>query len=103
MEKTKLYERLRDRATTLGKRALDEFLSDEQRLDAVDFATKSVGEGRRILEQQFERLFIALGLATQADLSHVSRKVVRLRKRLETLLEQVESDRAEHTKLVDRE
>ena len=86
-----LIGRLKSRATDAGrawgKRALEELLTDEQRSEAFELAAKGVSEGRRLLDEQFERLFAALGLATQADLDSVSRKVGRLRRRLETLVE----------------
>ena len=92
-----LIGRLKSRATDAGrawgKRALEELLTDEQRSEAFELAAKGVSEGRRLLDEQFERLFAALGLATQADLDSVSRKVGRLRRRLETLVETLAEDR----------
>jgi polyhydroxyalkanoate synthesis regulator phasin len=97
MSNKPLIGRLKSRATdagrALGKRALEELLTQEQRSEAFELAAKGVSEGRRLLDEQFERLFAALGLATQADLDSVSRKVGRLRRRLETLVEHLAEDR----------
>ena len=82
--------RLRRRATSLGTRALQELLTPEQRADALGVAAKGVQEGRRLLDDSSARLLAALGLATQTDLERVSRKVGRLRKRLEALLDTFE-------------
>lgn len=91
MSESRLH-RLGQRAKNLGQRALQELLTEEQRSEALGMAAKGVQEGRRKLDASSAKLLSALGLATQPDLEKVSRKVGRLRKRLEGLLDELESD-----------
>ncbi len=69
---------------------MDELLTDDQLNDAMEMASKGMQEGRRLLDSQFEKLFAALGLATQADLERLSRKIVKLRRRLEAVVDDVD-------------
>ena len=87
MADSPLMKRLRRRARAIGSRALDEILSSDQRADAMGAAVRRVQEGRRMIDEQGARVLGALGLATQPDLDRVSRKVGRVRKRLEALLD----------------
>ncbi len=57
----------------------------------MELAARGVLEGRRFLDDQFERLFSALGLATQADLERLAKKVAKLRRVLEDLVDEVEA------------
>ena len=91
MSESRLH-RLGKRAKDLGQRALQELLTDEQRSEAMGMAAKGVQEGRRVLDEGSAKLLTAVGLATQPDLDRVSRKVGRLRKRLENVLDELEAD-----------
>ena len=71
----------------LGRRAWEEMFNDQQRGEALDLAARGVQGGRRLLDEQFARLFAALGLATQADLDRVHRKISLLRRQLEGLVD----------------
>jgi polyhydroxyalkanoate synthesis regulator phasin len=72
----------------LGKKALDSLLNDPQRADAFELAARGVQGGRRMLDEQIERLIGAMGLATQTDLERVHRKLSALRRRLEALADE---------------
>jgi hypothetical protein len=92
MDDSHLLKRLRRTAKTFGERALQEIMSSEGGADALGAAVKGVQEGRRILDESSVKLLGALGLATQADLERVTRKVGKLRKRLEALTDRLEED-----------
>jgi hypothetical protein len=92
MDDSRIFKRLRHTAKTFGERALQEIMSSEGGADALGVAVKGVQEGRRLLDESSVRLLGALGLATQADLERVTRKVGKLRKRLEALVDGLEGD-----------
>ena len=81
--------RLRHRAQALGERALRDFLTDDRRAEALGKAAQSVQRGRQILDDKSTKILAKLGLATQADLEKVSRKVGRLRKQVQALVDQL--------------
>ena len=87
-------QRLRQRAKDLGTKAIGEILNAEGPAEVLGVAVKSVQEGRRLLDEGGGRALNALGLATQADLERVTRKVARLRKRLEALVDVMDEDDA---------
>ncbi len=75
-------KRLGERARELGSRAVGELLKDEQRAEVVGAAVRTLQAARSQLDAQQGRVLAAMGLATQADLERVSRRIGRLRKRL---------------------
>jgi hypothetical protein len=52
-------------------------------------AVRRVQEGRAFIDENASRLLGVLGLATQADLERVSKKVGRLRKRMTALIDRL--------------
>ncbi len=69
---------------------MEEIASNEKAGQRVADAMRMVQEGRRVVDERSARMLAALGLASEADLERVSRKVGRLRKRLQTLLDELE-------------
>lgn len=92
MDDSPLFKRLRRGAKAIGTKALVELMSSDSRSEALGAAVKGVQEGRRILDESSARLLSALGLATQPDLERITRRVGRLRKRLEALVDAMEDD-----------
>lgn len=90
MTDSPFLKRLKQRARSLGERAVDELLASENRSDAVGAAVRRVQEGRRAFDENASRVIGAMGLATHDDLERVSRKVGRLRKRLNELLDRLD-------------
>ena len=90
MDDSRLFKRLRRTAKDIGERALQEIMNTDGGADALGVAVKSVQQGRRILDESSIKLLGALGLATQADSERVTRKVGKLRKRLEALEDTLE-------------
>jgi hypothetical protein len=84
-----LWKRVKERAKTAGKSALDELLASEESSSVASAAVRRVQEGRAFLDENASRLLGALGLATQADLERVSKKVGRLRKRMTALIDRL--------------
>lgn len=88
--KGRLLNDLRSRARKLRARAVDELLDGERRSEAVGAAIRRVQEGRRALDGRSARMLAALGFATQPDLERVSQKIGRLRKRMMSLLDDLD-------------
>jgi len=88
------FGKLRQRARELGTRAVDELLSSEQRAEAVGNAVKKLQEARTVLDQRGGRVLAAMGLATAPDLDRVSRKIGRLRKRLNRVIDRLDEMQA---------
>jgi hypothetical protein len=82
--------RLRERARRLGARAASELLNDERRAETVGSALRRVQELRGLVDEQGGRVLAALGLATRTDLERVQRKIGRLRKRMEAILDRID-------------
>lgn len=89
MAESPLWKRVKDRAKNVGKSALDELLASEESSSVASAAVRRVQEGRAFLDENASRLLGALGLATQADLDRVSKKVGRLRKRMTALIDRL--------------
>lgn len=94
MNRIPLIERLGRRAIHLGERAVQELLADEDRARALGRAARHMQAGRRAIDESSSKLIAALGLATKPDLDRVTRKMGRLRKRLEGLLDTLDGDEA---------
>ncbi len=90
MADSPLFKRLRARAKAVGKSAIDELLQSEESSSAVGAAVRRVQESRQFIDENASRVLGVLGLATQADLERVSKKVGRLRKRMTALLDRLE-------------
>ncbi len=84
-----MFERLRRRAGRLRARAVDELLASQQRDDLLGAAVRQVQRGRRNLDDRGAKVLGSLGVATKEDLEKVSRRLARLRKRLETLVDEL--------------
>ena len=92
MAKGRLLDDLRRRARKLSARAIDELLDNERRSEAVGAAVRRVQQGRRALDERSARMLAALGFATQQDLERVGRKIGRLRKRMMSILDELDDD-----------
>lgn len=82
--------RLRKRARKLGARAASEILDDERRAETVGSVLKRLQDIRAVVDERGTRVLGALGLATESDLERVTRKIGRLRKRMEALLDRLD-------------
>jgi hypothetical protein len=84
-----LWKRVKERAKTVGKSAIDDLLASEESSSVASAAVRRVQEGRAFIDENASRLLGVLGLATQADLERVSKKVGRLRKRMTALIDRL--------------
>jgi hypothetical protein len=82
--------RLRESARRLGARAASELLDDERRAETVGSVLRRLQELRGLVDERGGRVLTALGLATQTDLERVQRKIGRLRKRMEAILDRLD-------------
>lgn len=82
--------RLRKRARKLGARAASEILDDEKRAETVGSVLKRLQDLRTVVDERGVRVLGALGLATESDLERVTRKIGRLRKRMEAILDRLD-------------
>ena len=90
MPRSPLIKQLSARARALGARAVDDLLANEDRAKTVTQAVRRVQQARTVLDEQGARMLGAMGLATHVDVERVGRKVARLRKRLQALLERLD-------------
>ncbi len=89
MADSPLWKRVKERAKNVGKSAIDELLQSEESSSAVGAAVRRVQESRAFIDENAARILGAVGLATQADLDRVSKKVGRLRKRMTALIDRL--------------
>ena len=87
-----LFRRLRDKAKSIGERAIDDLVSSPERSTIVGEAARRVQDGRLAFDKQAARMVGALGLATQEDIDRLGKKIGRLRKRMRALLERLEDE-----------
>jgi len=85
-----LMKRLRERARDLGSKAVDELLASESRADTLGAAVRGVQKGRRTLDEGGARMLGVLGLAGPEDVARINKRLGRLRKRLQTLLDDLD-------------
>lgn len=90
MAESPLWKRVKQRAKTLGKSAIDEILASEESSSAVGVAVRRVQESRKVIDENASRVLGAVGLATQSDLERVSKKIGRLRKRMTVLIDRLQ-------------
>lgn len=83
------FDRLKETARLLGSRAMAEMLATERRRQVVNLAMQGVQEGRRVMDENAAKVVAALGLATQDDVERVGRRLARLHKRLQRLLDEL--------------
>ena len=81
---------LRQRAKDFGVRAVDEILQGDAGGDVVGQAVRGAQLGRKTIDEQAARVLGAVGLATQADLGRVNRRIGKLRKRLKALVDRLD-------------
>jgi hypothetical protein len=82
MPRSRLFDSVKQRA----KEAAQEFVSSERGAAAMAEAVRRMQGSRRVSTE----LVKALGLATQEDVERVSRKIGRLRKRLQAIADDLE-------------
>jgi polyhydroxyalkanoate synthesis regulator phasin len=79
-----------DRLKTRATRAVEGIVTSEKGAAAITGAMRRMQDGRRALDEKATEVISALGLATKADAERVSRRIGKLRKRLQALLDEVE-------------
>ncbi|MEO0813190.1 MAG: phasin family protein [Myxococcota bacterium] len=90
MAESPLIKKLRARAQDLTGRAAREVLNrgGSRGTDAMGAALRGAQSGRKVMDESTARVLDALGLATRDDLDAVSRRIGRLRKRLQRLIDE---------------
>jgi polyhydroxyalkanoate synthesis regulator phasin len=83
--------RLLGKVKARAVRAVGDLMATERGAAAVAGAMRGVQKGRKVFEEKANELADALGLATRADVDQVTRKVARLRKQVQGLLDQLDS------------
>jgi len=83
--------KLLDAAASGVARRAKEMLARGPASDALGVAVSHAQAGKQRLEAGATELFATLGLISQADLERVGQRVGRLRKRLQALLDELES------------
>lgn len=86
MAESPLLKRLRSRAREFSSRAVDELLDGDGRADPLAMAMRGLQRGRREFDETGGRVLTAFGLATVDDVERVGRRIGRLRKRLQRLV-----------------
>jgi polyhydroxyalkanoate synthesis regulator phasin len=76
-----------NRVKARAARAVEGIVSSERGAAAVAAAVQRVQNGRRTLEEKSTEVISALGLATKADIERLSRKIGKLRKELQALVD----------------
>lgn len=89
MADSPLWRRVKERARTMSKSAIDEILQSEDASGLVGAAVRGAQAGRRVIDDNAAHVIGAVGLATQSDLERVSKKIGRLRKRMTALIDQL--------------
>ncbi|MEO1303275.1 MAG: hypothetical protein AAFV36_08900 [Myxococcota bacterium] len=91
MAESPLMKKLRDRARAAGSRAAREILgqSGGRGAETVGAAVRGVQSGRRMIDEQSARMIESLGLATRADVERLSRRIGRVRKRLQRIIDEL--------------
>jgi hypothetical protein len=89
MADSPLWRRVKERAKNVSKSAFDELLQSEDTSGLLAAAVRGAQTGRKLIDDNASHIIGAVGLATQADLERVTKKVGRLRKRMTTLIDQL--------------
>ncbi len=87
MAESPLLKKFRAKAREFSSRAVDELLDGEGRADPVGMAVRGLQRGRREFDETGGRLLSAMGFATVEDAERVGRRIGRLRKRLQRLVD----------------
>lgn len=90
MQEPRLVRRLRRQARDLGTRAIDGFLASPDRAEAVSAAVRRVQAGRRAIDGRAAKIISSFGFATAHDLEPIERKLGRLRKRAQAILDRLD-------------
>ena len=90
MADSPLIKRLRERAKSLSSKAVEELLTSDKRSDALGNAIRRVQNGRRTIDEGATRLLGILGVASREDLNVINRRIGRIRKRLQSVLDDLE-------------
>ncbi|MBI5508153.1 MAG: hypothetical protein HY903_05315 [Deltaproteobacteria bacterium] len=89
MGRRPLLSELGEKARALGAKAARDLLATDVGAEALGGAVKRMQAVRGQLDLQGTRMLAAMGFATEADVERVSRKLGRLRKRLQGLLDRL--------------
>jgi polyhydroxyalkanoate synthesis regulator phasin len=90
MADSPLWRRMKERAKTMSKSAIGEILTSEDAQGLVGAAVRGAQTGRRLIDENASQIIGAVGLASQADLERIAKKIGRLRKRMTALIDQLE-------------
>lgn len=88
MSDSPLMKKLRQKAASVGARAARELAGS--RSDPLGSAVRGVQETRRVVDDNTARMLGAVGVATRDDLERVTRRIGRLRKRLQEIVDDLE-------------
>ncbi|MEO1482894.1 MAG: hypothetical protein AAFU77_12375 [Myxococcota bacterium] len=88
MAESPLIKRLRQRAKDVGGRAAKGILGSARGADALGAAVRGAQSGRQAVDDGTARVLDALGLATQEDVERLSRRIGKIRKRLQALVDE---------------
>jgi polyhydroxyalkanoate synthesis regulator phasin len=72
------------------QKAAEDIVSSERGSAAVAEAMRRVQLGRRVIDEKATEAVSALGIATKADVERVARKIGKLRKQVQALIEAAE-------------
>ena len=76
---------VKDRATELGMRLLNEVMSDPEKAQRLMQAVQTVQEGRERVRHAEQAALHVVGLATQEDVARLGRRLSEVRRRLRQL------------------
>jgi len=81
------------RSELLGKvkarvqKAAEDIVASERGSAAIGEAMRRVQQGRKVLDEKASEVVSALGIATKADVERVARKIGKLRKQVQELID----------------
>lgn len=78
------------RLRRIGSRAIDELLSARPSAGVLNSAFNLVQDKRKAFDESGAKLLASLGVATTADLQVLERRLARIRKRIEAVVETLE-------------
>ncbi|MEM6532866.1 MAG: hypothetical protein AAF654_09585 [Myxococcota bacterium] len=90
MADSPLIKKLRQRAKDVGGLAAKGILNSGRGADAVGAAMRGAQTGRQAVDEGTARVLDALGLATRDDVERLSKRIGKIRKRLQALVDALE-------------
>ncbi|MEM6733491.1 MAG: phasin family protein [Myxococcota bacterium] len=92
MADSPLMKKLRERARTVTQAAAREVMgrSGPRGGEALGAAVRGAQSGRKVLDESSAKVLEALGLATRDDVEALSRRIGRLRKRVQRMVDSLD-------------